>query len=153
MIRFGPLLALLLLATPVSAGFQECLGELRARAASAGVSARTIESATRDLTFDPDLLAFETAQPEFKTPIWDYLAGLVDDERVNDGRAQMHQWAHALSVAESRYGVDANTIAAVWGVESISAKTSVSGPLFNRLRLCPAKGGGSPIFAANSSRP
>jgi lytic murein transglycosylase len=118
MIRFSAFLALLCLTTPASAGFQDCLGELRAKAASAGVSNATIESATRGLEFNPDLLAFETAQPEFKTPIWDYLAGLVDDERVADGRAQMHQWAHALSVAENRYGVDAAVITAVWGVES-----------------------------------
>jgi len=118
MIRFLSVLALLVSAAPAAAGFQDCLGELRAKAESAGVSARTVESATRDIAFIPDILPFETAQPEFQTKIWDYLAGLVDDERVNDGRAQMHQWAHALSVAESRYGVDAAVITAVWGIES-----------------------------------
>ncbi len=139
MIRYAAL-ALLLSTVPASAGFQECLGELRARAASAGISARTIDSATRDLTFIPDLLAFETAQPEFKTPIWDYLAGLVDDERVNDGRAQMHQWAHALSVAESRYGVDAHTITAVWGVESNFGQNFGKWPIIQSLATLSCEG-------------
>jgi lytic murein transglycosylase len=139
MIRFAAL-ALLLSTVPAAAGFQECLGELRAKAASAGVSARTIESATRDLTFDPDLLAFETAQPEFQTKIWDYLAGLVDDERVNDGRAQMHQWAHALSVASSRYGVDPAVITAVWGVESNFGQNFGKRPIIQSLATLSCEG-------------
>jgi lytic murein transglycosylase len=57
-------------------------------------------------------------QPEFKTPIWDYLAGLVDDERVEEGRALMRRHAGALQSAEQRYGVDPATVVAVWGVES-----------------------------------
>jgi lytic murein transglycosylase len=140
MIRICTALTLLILATPASAGFQECLGELRAKAASSGISARTIESAMRDLTFDPDLLGFETAQPEFQTKIWDYLAGLVDEERVNDGRAMMHQWAHALSVAESRYGVDAAVITAIWGVESNFGQNFGKRPIIQSLATLSCEG-------------
>jgi len=107
-----------LLATPARADFQSCLQGLRAKAAAAGVSQQTINAATRDLSFDPDIIAAEDAQPEFKTAIWDYLAGLVDDERVAEGRANMHKWGQALHTASTRYGVDASTIVAVWGVES-----------------------------------
>ena len=38
------------------------------------------------------ILELQNNQPEFKTPIWDYLAALVDEERVQDGRAAMQQW-------------------------------------------------------------
>ena len=31
-------------------------------------------------------------QPEFKTPIWDYLAVMVDDQRIADGRAKLAEW-------------------------------------------------------------
>jgi lytic murein transglycosylase len=89
---------------------------------------------------NPDLLAFESAQPEFKTPIWDYLAGLVDDERVADGRAQMHQWAHALSIAESRYGVDAAVITAVWGVESNFGQAFGTRPIVQSLATLSCEG-------------
>jgi lytic murein transglycosylase len=58
------------------------------------------------------------AQPEFKTPIWDYLASLVDDQKVAEGRVHMREYAHALASAEQRFGVDRYAIAAVWGVES-----------------------------------
>ena len=49
------------------------------------------------------------AQPEFKTPIWDYMAGLVDDERVADGKAGMARWQAELERA--------SVLALVGGVE------------------------------------
>ena len=64
------------------------------------------------------VLEFEKQQPEFKTPIWDYVAGLVDEERVSDGKAAMAKNAHALARAEETYGVSRFMLAAIWGVES-----------------------------------
>ena len=57
-------------------------------------------------------------QPEFRIAIWDYVAGLVDQERVDDGRAMQKKWSEVLQQAEQQYGVDARVIVAVWGVES-----------------------------------
>lgn len=67
---------------------------------------------------DPTVLEAMDAQPEFKTPIWDYLAVLVDDERVADGRENLQRWSAVLDQVESRYGVDRHIVVAVWGVES-----------------------------------
>ena len=110
----------LLIAAPAApaAEFSSCLAGLRGPARAAGVSDQTFDAATRDLRPDPDVIGFLDAQPEFKTPIWDYLAGLVDDERVSDGRAMMGRWRQAFDTASSRYGVDPAVVAAVWGVES-----------------------------------
>ncbi|MGH6843818.1 MAG: lytic murein transglycosylase, partial [Methylocella sp.] len=68
-----------------AASFADCLVGLRTAAQAGGVDAATFAKATRGLTPNPDVLALAEVQPEFKTPIWDYLAGLVDEERVNDG--------------------------------------------------------------------
>ncbi len=54
------------------------------------------------------VLDFQKEQPEFKTPIWDYVAGLVDDQRVADGKAAMAREAHALARAEETYGWSCN---------------------------------------------
>jgi len=67
---------------------------------------------------DPDVLKAFDFQPEFRTAIWDYLAGLVDQERVDDGRAKLKEWSTVLSEAEQKFGVDRHVIVAVWGVES-----------------------------------
>lgn len=115
-------LAVLLLAAPARADFSSCLSGLRHAAASAGVSARTIESATGGLEPN-DAVSFMDKQPEFTTPVWDYIAGLVDEERVEEGRALLRRYANALQAAEQRYGVDPATVVAVWGVESDFGKS------------------------------
>jgi lytic murein transglycosylase len=104
--------------TPAAADFRECLAGLRSQAAAKGVSGQTYDAVTSGL--EPDMKIFELMdnQPEFKTPIWDYVALLVDEERVVDGRSAMRQHGQALAGAESRYGVDRHIIAGVWGVES-----------------------------------
>ncbi len=61
---------------------------------------------------------FSTAQPEFVTPIWDYLAFLVDDQRVADGQRMFDQYAATLAAIEERFGVDRHVVVAIWGVES-----------------------------------
>ncbi|MGH6853246.1 MAG: lytic murein transglycosylase [Methylocella sp.] len=101
-----------------AASFSGCLAGLRGTAQAGGIAAATFDQATRGLAPNPDVLALAEVQPEFKTPIWDYLAGLVDEERVNDGRAMMARWGQALALAQSRFGVDPATLTAVWGVES-----------------------------------
>ena len=64
-----------------------------------------------------DAPSFLGVQPEFATPIWDYMAGLVDDERVRDGQAAFAAHRQAALAAERRFGVDAAAVVAVWGVE------------------------------------
>jgi lytic murein transglycosylase len=92
--------------------------ELRTLATGKGVSASVFDTAFTGIEPDPDVLKASDSQPEFTVPIWDYLAGLVDDERVTDGRALMDTWSAVLAQAEEKFGVDRFVIAAVWGVES-----------------------------------
>ncbi len=109
---------LLALPSPARADFSSCLASLRANGTRAGVSPRTLDIAFNGLQPDMKVLEFQKQQPEFKTPIWDYVAGLVDDERVADGKAAMARNAHALAHAEETYGVSRYMLAAIWGVES-----------------------------------
>ncbi len=104
--------------TPARADFSSCVASLRADAASAGVSRATLDKAFSGLRPDMKVLEFEKQQPEFKTPIWDYVESLVDEERIKDGKAAMAKNASALARAEETYGVDRYMIAAIWGVES-----------------------------------
>jgi len=123
-----------LAATPVLADeFHSCLNGLRGAASAHGVSAATFSAATENLEPDMKVLEFLDFQPEFKTPVWDYLAGLVDDERVSDGKAMMHKWAGALDAAQSRFDVDKYIVAAVWGVESDFGRSMGKRPLVQSL--------------------
>ena len=126
------LAALLFAAAPARAEWSSCLSRLRAAAAGAGVGQQTIASATNGLVPN-DAVSFMDKQPEFTTPVWDYVAGLVDEERVDEGRVMLHQHSRALHAAESRYGVDAPTIVAVWGVESDFGKSFGKRPVVQSL--------------------
>ncbi len=128
-LSLGMAAALLTLSAPARADFEDCLAGLQAQAAAQGISAQTFRAATTGIAYDPKVLELSQAQPEFKTPIWDYMAALVDEERVDDGKAAMRQHAQALASAEARYGVDRHTIAAVWGVESNFGKNLGKMPL------------------------
>jgi lytic murein transglycosylase len=116
-----------------AATFSDCLAGLRGAAQAGGVDAAAFDKTTRGLTPNPDVLALAEVQPEFKTPIWDYLAGLVDEERVNDGRAMMARWGQALALAQSRFGVDPATLTAVWGVESDYGRSFGTRPVVQSL--------------------
>jgi lytic murein transglycosylase len=128
-------------ATGASASsFSDCLAGLRGAALAGGVDSATFDRATHGLTPNPDVLAMAEVQPEFKTPIWDYLAGLVDEERVNDGRVMMAHWSQALSAAESLFGVDKAIITAVWGVESDFGRSFGTRPVVQSLATLACSG-------------
>ena len=95
-----------------------CLAELQAPARQAGVNAATWRTHTTGLVSEPRAVAALNTQPEFSTPIWDYLAVLVDEERVAQGQAMLATHADVLKRVNARYGVDPATVVAVWGVES-----------------------------------
>ncbi|MDR1424230.1 MAG: lytic murein transglycosylase [Azoarcus sp.] len=134
--RLLPVALALTLAAPLAAAydFPGCMSGLRAQAAKRGISAATAGKYAA-ATFTPDLsvLEFLDTQPEFTTPIWDYLAGLVDDERVADGHAMLEQWRDVLQKAEARFGVDPATVVAVWGVESNFGRSLGKRPLLSSL--------------------
>jgi lytic murein transglycosylase len=105
-------------AAPNPPAFDACLARLRTDAVARGVPAAAAERHLGAVERDASVLESLDFQPEFRTPIWDYLAGLVDAQRVDDGRAMLERWRDALAAIEARHGVDAATVVAVWGVES-----------------------------------
>lgn len=120
------------IATPAAADFQSCLAELRGHIISGGISATVFDRVTSGLT-PSDAPDFLDRQPEFTTPVWDYLASLVDDERIADGRARMREYASVLSRVQSQFGVDPATVIAVWAVESDFGRSIGKRPLVQSL--------------------
>ena len=127
------LFLLAMLAPATAAAFERCLAQLRQQASGHGVSHATFDRHTRGLAPDMDVVGVLDAQPEFRTPIWDYMAGLVDEERVADGRARFAQWGPTLAAIERRFGVDPAVVVAVWGVETDYGRTVGRRPLVTSL--------------------
>lgn len=139
---------LLALASPAALAddMAACLARLEPQARAAGVPAEVFRANTRDLAWDPSVLEALDHQPEFRTPIWDYLAGLVDEQRVADGQARLAEHAALLAQIERTHGVDPATVVAVWGVESDYGRTFGSKPLLGSLATLSCAGRRQPFF-------
>ena len=122
-------------ATPTlsTAEFAQCLAGLRSSAAFARINATTWDTYVKPLTPDATVLPLLNKQPEFSMPVWDYMAMLVDKERVADGRAAYQQWLPTLKQIQQRYGVEPAVVVGVWGVESNFGKITGGRPLVQSL--------------------
>ncbi len=126
--------------SPQNDNFQRCIANLRSQAISSGVNESTYDRYTQNLTPDYSVIDKLNYQPEFSTPIWDYLSGLVDEERVQAGRQKMAQYRDVLNRASQAYGVPVETIVAVWGVESNYGDISGKYPLLQALGTLSCEG-------------
>lgn len=126
--------------------FSQCLDTLRIKASAAGVPGTAFDTYTRGLLPDPSVLELLDAQPEFTTPIWDYMAGLVDTQRIDQGREMLQRHAETLAQVEARFGVDRHTVVAVWGVESDYGQNFGQRPLLTSLATLSCAGRRQPFF-------
>ena len=113
--------------------FNHCLTGLQHSSDFARISNDTWKQYTANLAPDGSILPLLDKQPEFTLPAWDYMAMLVDKERVADGRAAYQQWLPVLRQIQSRYGVDPAIVVSVWGVESNFGKITGGRPLVQSL--------------------
>jgi lytic murein transglycosylase len=134
------LLAAVVPAQADDAAFARCLAALQPAAQAAGIARATWALHTAGLTREPVVLDRLAQQPEFRLAIWDYLAGLIDDERIADGRARIAEHAALLAEIERRHGVDAAVVVAVWGVETDYGRSLGRFPLIQALATLSCEG-------------
>ncbi len=118
----GALLAILFASTAPqtvqAASLQSCVASLKNRIIKAGVPRAVVDKALSDVKFDEKVVRFSRSQPEFRLKIWDYMAFLVDKERLADGTAKLKQHDKLLRAVEKKYGVDRHILVGLWGVET-----------------------------------
>lgn len=64
------------------------------------------------------MLKADSSQPEFTRPVWEYLDGAVSSSRIGRGRVLLAQHNAMLQRIEQQYGVEAQILVAIWGLES-----------------------------------
>lgn len=101
-----------------NAGYDAWVASFRGRAAQQGISQATMEAAFRGAGYLPGVIERDRNQTEFKRSLEDYLSIAASEERVRQGRAALARERATLSAIEARYGVDAEIVTAVWGLES-----------------------------------
>lgn len=98
--------------------FDQWKTQFRARALAAGIPASVADPALGGAGFLPDVIARDRRQTEFTRTLEDYLNIAVSAERLAGGRAALQRHGTTLRAIESRFGVEAEVITAIWGLES-----------------------------------
>ena len=126
--------------------FRQCMSGLRAAALSAGITAATFDAHAMSVQADMGVLPLLDRQPEFVTPLWDYLAMLVDARRIAQGKQRLATHAPLLAQVQAQLGVDPETVVAVWGVESDYGQNFGVRPLLDSLGTLSCFGRRQPFF-------
>ena len=110
------------LAVPAAArpieSFESFIANFETKAVAAGVSRETYRSAMAGLTPDPNVPDLVVSQPEFTTPMWEYLDARVTSGRIERGRAAIERNAALFEAVGRRTGVDPYILGAIWGLET-----------------------------------
>lgn len=98
--------------------FARWVSDFSTSARAAGISDATLQSAFDGVRFIPRVTELDGAQTEFTRAVWDYLDSAVSAQRVARGQDRLLQSRPAADAAAARYGVPAEILAAIWGMES-----------------------------------
>ncbi|MDF1857283.1 lytic murein transglycosylase [Pseudooceanicola sp.] len=99
-------------------GWDAWVRDFRSRAAARGISAATLNTAFRGAGYLPGVIERDRNQTESNRTLEDYLAIVANDDKVQSGRAARASRRALLGEIETRYGVPAEVVAAIWGMES-----------------------------------
>ena len=98
--------------------FKDFLETLWPAAKARGISRATFTGAVAGLTPDPALMGTGVKQAEFERTIKAYIEDAVTAGRVTRGREAAQRWRGELAAIEKRFGVPAEIVLAIWGMET-----------------------------------
>jgi len=123
-LRLAVLLAMLVAAIPAQAAqcggdFQSFIASFSREAAAKGISGNVMSAALGGVTEDPAVLAFDRRQhATFNKTFEQYVSTRVGPGRIRTGVLMMQRYGSLLSRIEQQYGVPAEVLVAIWGLES-----------------------------------
>ena len=102
----------------VPTSFLDWKVHFRARAIAHGIAADKVDRLLAQANESASVLQLDRKQPEFSQMIWSYLDNALADSRVAQGKRHFQAQRAFLLGLQDRYGVPAEVIAAIWGMES-----------------------------------
>ena len=109
--------AMLTEGTGTQEGLTQWLSTFKDRALAAGISSATLD-ALKGAEYLPKVVRNDRHQNEFTKTIWEYLDTAVSQDRISHGLKALKSHGETLARIEATYGVDAEVVAAIWGLES-----------------------------------
>ena len=103
---------------PSYSSFSDWKSDFSMRAVAAGKNPNDIQRLLASANLNQQVISLDSSQPEFSKMPWDYADSAVSGGRVSTGQRKFNEQRSYLSGLESRYGVPAEIIASIWGMES-----------------------------------
>ena len=113
-------------ATSGNAEFDAWRDDFAARAVARGRDPAVLSRLLSGINPDPRVIELDQRQPEFVSPVWDYVNNRVTDRRINDGRTLKTAIQPTLDAVSNRYGVPTGIILGIWGLESNYGEASLN---------------------------
>ena len=105
--------------SPISdAGFRDWIASFAAHARARGISQATLTRAFDGVEVNERVIERDRNQAEFSRTLWDYLDSATSPARIANGRDALAEWRTTLAEIERDYGVEAEIVTAIWGLES-----------------------------------
>ncbi|MCB9977921.1 MAG: lytic murein transglycosylase [Rhodospirillales bacterium] len=98
--------------------FDVWLAGFKKEAVKKGISQKTLESAFKGVKPLPRVIELDRKQPEGKMTFAQYKAKVITKERISQGRKLYRQYHETLDEIGAKYGVPAQYIVALWGMET-----------------------------------
>jgi len=102
---------------PCGGDFGAWLQGFKTEAAAQGISQQTIQASLTGITYDPTIIARDHAQGVFKQS-FEQFSGRMVPPRLTRARNKIIQYGSMLSRIEAQFGVPAEVIVAIWGLET-----------------------------------
>ena len=103
---------------PSYSNFSDWKSDFSMRALSSGYDAQVIGRLLDSAYLNQQVISLDSGQPEFSKMPWEYVDSAVSSGRVSTGKRKFAEQRAYLSQLESQYGVNAEIVAAIWGMES-----------------------------------
>jgi membrane-bound lytic murein transglycosylase B len=87
-------------------------------ARSRGISKKTFDAALGGFKPLPQVLKLSGTQPEFVSTAADYVGKRVTAKQAGTGQSMRAEWQQTLAAIVERYGVQVETVLAIWGIET-----------------------------------
>ncbi len=98
--------------------FEDWKADFAMRAIAQGVNAYEVRQLLDKAQLNPQVFSLDGSQPEFAKMPWEYADSAVSSGRVSNGQRNFAEQQYLLNRLQAQYGVNAEIIAAIWGMES-----------------------------------
>lgn len=128
--------------------FQRWIDGFRARARAEGIRDGVFDAAFQGVRLNTGVVQKDRSQSEFTKQIWEYLDSAASETRVRNGREALRDNRRILAEIENRYGVEAEVVVAVWGLESAYGSFRGDVPIIEALATLAFEGRRGRFFEA-----